>query len=285
MIDLSFGVGFAVIILSITALVVIVIPSTVTTVLKFRTGCLETLHNPNFNTYRSQMEDMSFLLGIMFWGLIFSAILLFGFSAGVVFLLVWQVTRPYVIQLISVLIGICVTLICRVILIKALGKFNYAGFYRKRPLAGNIATLALECWHIALTVGFMAARVIKIMLCAAFYVGRVDTPVLAEGGIGDTLDRFPHVYRKELLSTEAHRHPYIESLGFMYLLKLRHGEDFGKLSGSIWRLLFVFALMPWLRKYRIQTSDEDAMQEILLEKLQLKVQPGVGVATGKGVET
>ena len=70
-----------------------------------------------------------------------------------------------------------------------LRKFNYTGFYRKRPIVGNIATLALECWHIALTIGFMAARVVKIMLCAAFYVGRVDTPVLAEGGIGGKLYR------------------------------------------------------------------------------------------------
>jgi len=82
-------------------------------------------------------------------------------------------------------------------------------------MVGNIATLSLECWNIALTIGFTATRMLKIIFCAAFYLSRVDTPVLAEGGIGDTLDKYPHVYRKELLSTEAHRHPYIERLGFM----------------------------------------------------------------------
>ena len=42
----------------------------------------------------------------------------------------------------------------------------------------------------------------------------------------------------------------------MYLLKLRYGESFGREAGTSWRLLFVFALMPWLRKYRIR-SDEN----------------------------
>jgi hypothetical protein len=37
----------------------------------------------------------------------------------------------------------------------------------------------------------------------------------------------------------------------MYLLKLRYGNHFGNRGGSTWRLLFVYALMPWMHKYRI----------------------------------
>jgi hypothetical protein len=37
----------------------------------------------------------------------------------------------------------------------------------------------------------------------------------------------------------------------MYMMKIRHGDRFARTSGSIWRLLFTFALMPWLRRYRI----------------------------------
>lgn len=40
----------------------------------------------------------------------------------------------------------------------------------------------------------------------------------------------------------------------MYLMKLRHKEDFGSAPGSAWRLLFVDALMPWLKKKRIQDA-------------------------------
>lgn len=47
-------------------------------------------------------------------------------------------------------------------------------------------------------------------------------------------------------------------------MKLKHGENFAKKSGSIWRLLFVFALFPWLRQYRIineeEILDEDAVK-------------------------
>ena len=39
-------------------------------------------------------------------------------------------------------------------------------------------------------------------------------------------------------------------LGLMYLLKLRHGDDFCTTTGSSWRLIFVYVLMPWLSKYR-----------------------------------
>ena len=48
------------------------------------------------------------------------------------------------------------------------------------------------------------------------------------------------------------------------MMKLRHGDNFAKKAGSIWRLLFVFALMPWLTKYRI--SDELSVDEDLLSK-------------------
>ena len=46
-------------------------------------------------------------------------------------------------------------------------------------------------------------------------------------------------------------------------MKLKHRENFAKKTGSIWRLLFVFALFPWLRKYRV-LSDEalESLEEL-----------------------
>ena len=57
----------------------------------------------------------------------------------------------------------------------------------------------------------------------------------------------------------------------MYLMKLKHGSNFGKKSSSAWRLLFVFALMPWLRKYRIIYANLDnETNNLLLQNISLK---------------
>ena len=89
---------------------------------------------------------------------------------------------------------------------------------------------------------------------AALSVGRIDTPFLAPGvGVvaGVELDSYPTVHMREVMSHEAHKHPYMESLGTIYLMKLRHGKSFCTHAGSCWRLIFVYALMPWMQKYRI----------------------------------
>jgi len=100
---------------------------------------------------------------------------------------------------------------------------------------------------------------IKLLLAAATCIGRIDRPFLAKG-IGRVgpleLDNYPIVHTKDLLSHEAHRHPYIELLGVFYMMKLRYGEHFGARAGSAWRLLFVYALFPWLHQYRIGARPE-----------------------------
>ena len=117
----------------------------------------------------------------------------------------------------------------------------------------------MEAWNVALATGFMLGRMLMLVLATAINVGRIDRPFLAEGankvgqvdGPGLHLDYYPISFRKAILQAEAHRHPYIERLGCMYMMKIRHGDRFARTSGSIWRLLFTFALMPWLRRYRI----------------------------------
>jgi hypothetical protein len=114
---------------------------------------------------------------------------------------------------------------------------------------------------------------IKLIVVTAFSVGRIDTPFLAPG-VGQLgpveLDPFPTIHMRDIMSHEAHRHPYIEMLGTVYLMKLRYGTLFGTNAGSCWRLIFVYALMPWMQKYRIldtpakrmdhQPSDDDMGQ-------------------------
>lgn len=47
------------------------------------------------------------------------------------------------------------------------------------------------------------------------------------------------------------------------MLKLKYGDDFGTRSGGAWRLIFVLALMPWLRRYRLDDDlnhDDSSME-------------------------
>jgi len=103
-------------------------------------------------------------------------------------------------------------------------------------------------------------RMVKLICAAALEVGRIDKPFFAEGvgTIGGLmrLDRYPDIFRQDILSHEAHLHPYIERLGKMYLMKLRHGQAFATKTGSCWRLLFVVALMPWMRSFRMVAHPE-----------------------------
>ena len=97
----------------------------------------------------------------------------------------------------------------------------------------------------------------KLLITAALFVGRIDTPFLAPGvgAVGNLEpDNYPTIFLKDVLSHEAHRHPYLELMGVMYLMKLRYGDHFGNRAGSAWRLIFVYALMPWLNKYRVTRS-------------------------------
>jgi hypothetical protein len=56
---------------------------------------------------------------------------------------------------------------------------------------------------------------------------------------------------------EARRHPYVELLGNIYLMKLRYGTNFGNTAGSCLHLIFVYALLPWLQKYQIFAVSSD----------------------------
>jgi hypothetical protein len=81
------------------------------------------------------------------------------------------------------------------------------------------------------------------------------------------LDAYPIAFRKDLLQHDAHRHPYLERLAALYMMKLRYGNAFGKRANSCWRLLVVLCLMPWMRKYRLRTASiEEWEKELETEK-------------------
>lgn len=154
----------------------------------------------------------------------------------------------------GVIIGSVVTFLAQFFLFGLSARSMYNAFYRRRPGWANIHNLLWEAIWIGLSILFVALRAIKLTVVAALQIGRVDIPFLADGvGVygGFMLDRFPIIFRQDILAHEAHSHPFIERLGRLYLLKIRHGEQFASTAGNCWRLVFVLTLFPWLKKYRV----------------------------------
>ena len=101
----------------------------------------------------------------------------------------------------------------------------YSAFYRKRPGPSNVHNVLWEASWIALSVLFVAIRAVKLTFVGAVQIGGVDVPFLAEGVgeiCGVKLDRFPDIFRQDILAHEAHNHPYIQRLSKIYLLLETH---------------------------------------------------------------
>lgn len=253
------------------SITIIYIPSFISTVLKFRGGVLPSLKDSNFSIYRYSAEQATILFGSSFWGCFFSGATAAIIVGGLVFLIVWHVTRSVLYTIIAQLIGISTTYLLKVLILLFLRRKYCAAYYRMETMKDNFMNLVLECWNLGVSSGFMLVRACQLFFLTACYLGRLDTPMLADGvGVFNlgivknvALDSYPIAFRKDLLSHDAHRHPMIERLGTMYMMKMRYGNDFGRRSGSCWRVLFVLCLMPWMRKYRLRSIS--SMEELDLE--------------------
>jgi len=203
---------------------------------------------------------------VAFWSALLMTFMVFLIILLAAFILFWEKTRRIVIEMIGLVTGVSITLTIKMVTVYLIEKYNYAAFYRKNPIVVNTTSVALECWHVFLAIPFVISRAAILIATSVLFIGRVDRTVLAED---IDIDRYPHVFRQVILVSDAHRHPYIERLGMMYLMKLKHGASFGKRSNSTWRLLFVFALMPWLQKYRIAEDIGDIDGEKLTEAYEM----------------
>jgi hypothetical protein len=119
------------------------------------------------------------------------------------------------------------------------------------------------------TAAFILVRMFKILLIAASSIGHIDRKLLADG-VGQLgpveFDPYPTIHVRDLVAHEAHRHPFIEILGTMYLMKLRYAKQFGSRAGSAWRLIFIYALLPWMHQYRILGDDTTNISDLKEEK-------------------
>jgi len=229
------------------------IPSAISLTMQFRTGLQGSLRDEKFLMYRRAQETRTMLYGATAWGLLLSVVLLWISFGSLAFLVTFDMTRFLVTSILINIIGFLITWMIKEILLSVFRHRWYRGFYRRKPANANILNVVMDCWNLGFSSMFIVARFVKVFICLAVNFGRVDVPFLSTdvskfGPIN--LDDLPISFRKDLLIHEAHRHPYIERLGLLYLLKLRLGPKFATRSGGAWRILFVLVLMPWLRRYR-----------------------------------
>jgi hypothetical protein len=189
------------------------IPSFIINVMKFRYGVIGSLDDKDFQRYKEGPDHPTLVFGIAFWSQLFTATLSFIVAAAVGFFIAWNESSQFVTFIIAQFIGIFVTVLPKIIGIVRFRAYSFGGYYRKKVAIVNIVYLLFECWNIAITVGFLMLRAIFLFLLAIFYIGRIDTPFLADEV--DKFDFMPHAlyldrapvyYRKDLLIHEAHRY-------------------------------------------------------------------------------
>lgn len=187
----------------------------------------------------------------MIYAAVGAAVMFFLIVAGLLFLVFWPPTAYFMTLVIAWAIGLSITVGAKMVLTMICGTNYWKSFYRSRPAASNVSSLAYECWHLGLGGGVLVSRLCQFLLAAAFWIGRIDSQFLSNDveAFGYHFDTVPQKYVTELLVHDAHRHPFIERLVAMYLMRLKHGEYFSTDAGAQWRVVFVLTLMPWMVKY------------------------------------
>jgi len=79
------------------------------------------------------------------------------------------------------LIGVVTTIITKMIILQCFRLNWYGAFYRRRPAHVNILNTIDESWNLGLSTWTIAVRILRIFAVAIFYIGRLDTPMLAPG--------------------------------------------------------------------------------------------------------
>ena len=77
-------------------------------------------------------------------------------------------------------LGIVATISLKTILLGSFSSRNFSGFYRTKPFAHNLVTIALECWHLQLTLFAVVSRFVKLLVVIILYLGRFDRPILMD---------------------------------------------------------------------------------------------------------
>ena len=84
------------------------------------------------------------------YGLVAAAGLWYVTVGAIIFLYVWPVTQQGVVYFTAWLLGLGVTIGLKMAMTMICQKVQYRAFFRIRPRAARVSSLALECWFIGL---------------------------------------------------------------------------------------------------------------------------------------
>jgi hypothetical protein len=178
---LAIGLGATAGFFTAVYMTIVFMPTIVSTTLKFRRGVIPSMRSWAFLRYRFALDQVTLMYGGMFWGVIVSAIAVAMIVGAFVFLLVWDTSSAFMLSLIGNYLGLGLVIVTKIIVLQLLRNKFFAAFYRRSPLAGNLVTVALECYSAAISVFFMVVRAVKILILGAMFIGRIDTPLFADG--------------------------------------------------------------------------------------------------------
>ena len=122
------------------------IPSTVRTILQFRSGGIGSLHNKGFQKLRVAVDQSTLVVGMMFWGTLYTSVAI-GFIVLVVAgLFLWPDFSEVALFIISTCAGIMITMLVKWIALIGYRRYNQSGYYRKSVALSNLVGVFLESW-------------------------------------------------------------------------------------------------------------------------------------------
>lgn len=157
-------------IIVMVCLVSIYIPSSFSTIILYRCGQIPSLGSRYFLKYRNAVDVAYMNTGNAIFGIIGSAVLFYLIIGLIIFLFTYDATQGFMIRVAVWGLGLTITIMLKVVLVKTCRTTMYKSFFRTKPKSANLSNLALESWFIGLGPAVLIGRISQFLFAAVFWV-------------------------------------------------------------------------------------------------------------------
>ena len=165
-------------------LVLLYIPSACSTIILYRCGQIPSLGSRYFLKYRNAVDVAYMNTGNAIFGILGSAVLFYLLIGLVIFLFTYDATEGFMIRVAVWGLGLTITVMLKVVLVKTCRTTMYKSFFRTKPKSANLSALALECWFIGLGPSVLIGRITQFLCAAVFWVSLVRLFFLSAKFVG-----------------------------------------------------------------------------------------------------